>query len=310
MALSLVTPQPRPADAAEKRLGARIAPSIAYWFAAPSILLLVATLLLPILVVVALSFTDYELGALGLSFLGFENYAALADDATFWRSLKNTAYYTVLVVPGSVLLALLLAVLISGLSRGRRFYQIAFFLPVTSTLIAMATVWKYLLHGAIGPVNHLLVFLGFPALEFFGNPDLVMPALAIIGIWQLVGFNMVLFIAGLTAIPADLYEAAAVDGMDRPWERFFTVTLPLLGPTTMFVVVTSSITAFKVFDTVAVLTRGAPQGASDVLLYVTYLEGFQYFRIGPAAAMTVIFLGIIMVLSLLQARIIERRVHY
>ncbi|MGF7162431.1 multiple sugar transport system permease protein [Rhodoligotrophos appendicifer] len=293
-----------------RRLGATVAPGIAYWFAAPSVLLLIATLLVPIVVVIGLSFTDYELGALGLSFLGFDNYAELAKDPTFWRSLKNTAYYTVLVVPGSVLIALALAVVICDLSRGRWFYQIAFFLPVTSTLIAMATVWKYLLHGTIGPVNHLFAAVGLPRMEFFGDPTLIMPALAIIGVWQLMGFNMVLFIAGLTAIPADLYEAAAVDGIDRPWERFLTVTLPLLGPTTLFVVVTSSITAFKVFDTVAVLTHGAPQGASDVLLYTTYLEGFQYLRIGPAAAMTVVFLAIIMVLSLLQTRILERKVHY
>jgi multiple sugar transport system permease protein len=293
-----------------RRLGAHIGSGIAYWFAAPSIILLIATLLAPIVVVLALSLTDYELGARGLSFLGFDNYAALANDPTFWRSLRNTAYYVLLVVPGSVVIGLLLAVLVNDLTYGRRFYQIAFFLPVTSTLIAMATVWKYLLHGRIGPVNHLFAALGLPQVEFFGDPDLIMPALAVIGIWQLAGFNMVLFTAGLTAIPADLYEAAAVDGIDRPWERFFTVSLPMLGPTTMFVIVTTSITAFKVFDTVAVLTRGGPQGASDVLLYTTYLEGFQYLRMGAAAAMTVVFLAIILVLSLVQARVLERKVHY
>jgi multiple sugar transport system permease protein len=293
-----------------RRLGAEIAPGIAYWFAAPSIALLIVTLLLPILVVFGLSFTDYELGALGISFLGLDNYTALANDPTFWRGFRNTLYYVALVVPGSVLSGLLLAVLVNDLIRGRRFYQIAFFLPVTSTLIAMATVWKYLLHGRIGPVNHLLAALGLPQFEFFGDPELIMPALAVIGIWQLAGFNMVLFTAGLTAIPADLYEAAAVDGIDRPWERFFTVTLPMLGPTTMFVIITSSITAFKVFDTVAVLTRGGPQGASDVLLYTTYLEGFQYLRMGSAAAMTIVFLAIILVLWLVQSRLLDRKVHY
>lgn len=293
-----------------RRLGSNIGSSIAYCFAAPSVFLLFTTLLLPITAVIVLSFTDYELGALSLSFLGFDNYTALARDPTFWRSLKNTAYYVALVVPGSVIIGLVLAVLVSDLTRGQRFYQIALFLPVTATLIAMATVWKYLLHGRIGPVNHLFAALGLPQVEFFGDPDLIMPALAIIGIWQLAGFNMVLFTAGLTAIPADLYEAAAVDGVDRPWERFFTVTLPMLGPTTMFVIITSSITAFKVFDTVAVLTRGGPQGASDVLLYTTYLEGFQYLRIGAASAMTVVFLALILVLSLIQAKLLERKVHY
>ncbi|WEK52194.1 MAG: sugar ABC transporter permease [Candidatus Kaistia colombiensis] len=293
-----------------RRLGAEIAPAVAYWFATPSVILLVGTLLLPIAVMVTMSFTDYELGALDYSFLGFDNYATLWKDKAFWRALFNTIYYVALVVPASVVIGLLLAVMVNGLKHGRKLYQIAFFLPVTSTLIAMATVWKYLLHGTIGPVNHLLTAIGLPAMEFFGNPSLVMPALAIIGVWSLAGFNMVLFTAGLTAIPQELYEASAVDGIDNPIERFFTVTLPMLGPTTMFVVITTSITAFKVFDTVAVLTRGGPQGASDVLLYVNYLEGFQYMRIGLASAITVVFLGIILLLSLIQAKVLERKVHY
>jgi multiple sugar transport system permease protein len=308
--MTMVLSSRQRAPTARRRLGAEIAPSIAYWFATPSILLLVGTLLLPIVVMIAMSFTDYELGALEFSFLGFSNYVGLWHDATFWKSLHNTIYYVVLVVPSSVIIGLVLAVMVNGLKRWRGFYQVAFFLPVTSTLVAMATVWKYLLHGTIGPVNHLLTAIGLPALEFFGNPSLVMPALAIIGIWSLAGFNMVLFTAGLTAIPQELYEAASVDGIDSPIERFFSVTMPLLGPTTMFVIITTSITAFKVFDTVAVLTRGGPQGASDVLLYVNYLEGFQYMRIGVASAITVVFLGIILLLSLVQAKVLERKVHY
>lgn len=298
------------APVARRGLGADIAPATAYWFAAPSIFLLAGTMLLPIVVMITMSFTDYELGALDFSFVGFDNFVTLWGDNTFWRSLVNTLYYVALVVPTSVIIGLVLAVMVNGLKRGRRFYQIAFFLPVTSTLIAMATVWKYLLHGTIGPVNHLLTAIGLPAVEFFGDPSLVMPALAIIGVWSLAGFNMVLFTAGLTAIPHELYEASAVDGIDDPIERFFTVTLPMLGPTTMFVIITTSITAFKVFDTVAVLTRGGPQGASDVLLYVNYLEGFQYMRIGVASAITVVFLGIILLLSLIQAKALERKVHY
>jgi len=308
--MTMALPSSSIGRAARRRLGAEIAPSIAYWFATPSIILLVGTMLLPIVVMIAMSFTDYELGALDFSFVGFDNYLSLWGDKTFWRSLVNTAYYVALVVPASVIIGLVLAVMVNGLKRGRKFYQIAFFLPVTSTLIAMATVWKYLLHGKIGPVNHLFTAIGLPSMEFFGDPSLVMPALAIIGVWSLAGFNMVLFTAGLTAIPQELYEASAVDGIDNPIERFFTVTLPMLGPTTMFVIITTSITAFKVFDTVAVLTRGGPQGASDVLLYVNYLEGFQYMRIGLASAITVVFLGIILLLSLVQAKVLERKVHY
>jgi len=282
----------------------------AWWFALPASVLMLSTLLVPIAVVLVLSLTDYEMGAPELSFVGWDNYARLLYDAAFWHTLGTTVRYTLIVVPGSVILALALAVMVQSVSRGRKLYQCIFFLPVTATLVAMATVWKYLLHGRIGPVSHLLQSLGLPAFEFFGDPQLVLPALAAIGIWQLAGFNMVLFIAGLTAIPQDLYDAACVDGADRPLDRFFTVTLPLLGPTLLFVLVTSSITAFKVFDTVAVLTRGGPQGGSDVLLYHVYREGFQYMHTGSAAAMTVVFLALILLLSWLQAKVVDDKVHY
>lgn len=284
--------------------------SMAWWFAMPASFLMLSTMLLPVIVVTLLSFSNYELGMPDTGFVGIDNYVSVLSDAKFWHVLRNTVIYTLLVVPGSVIGGLFLAVLVQSVGKGRRIYQCLFFLPVTATLVAMATVWKYLLHGQIGPINQLLHALGLPQMEFFGDPGLVLISLAIIGIWQLAGFNMVLFIAGLVAIPEDLYDAARVDGADRPWDRFFTVTLPLLGPTMLFVIVTSSITAFKVFDTVAVLTRGGPQAASEVILYQIYLEGFQYLRTGSAAAMTVLFLACILVLSWLQTRLTERKVHY
>jgi len=308
--MSVETMQPVGRIARRRRLGAEMPGWIAYALAAPSVLLLLLLILLPIAVMLVMSLTDYRFGDLGFAFVGAENYRDIADDRTFWRALSNTFAYVAIVVPGSVLLGLLLAVMSNGLTRGRRIYQMIFFLPVTATVVAMATVWKYLLHGTIGPFNLLLQSLGLPVVDFFSDPDLVLTGLAIINIWSLAGFNMVLFAAGLTAIPSELYDAADVDGLDDPLDRFFSVTLPLLGPTTLFVIVTSTITAFKVFDTVAVITRGGPRGRSDVLLYTTYLEGFSYFRMGSAAAMTVVFLGIIMVCALIQTWVLDKKVHY
>ncbi|MEL6236563.1 MAG: sugar ABC transporter permease, partial [Pseudomonadota bacterium] len=185
-----------------------------------------------------------------------------------------------------------------------------FFLPVTTTLVGMAIVWNFVLHSKIGPVNALIVAMGFEPIGFFNDRDVVLVSLAVIALWQLIGFNMILFIAGLTAIPPDLYDAAAVDGADGWFDRFIRVTWPMLGPTTMFVVVTTSITAFKVFDTIVVLTSGGPRGASEVLLFSIYLEGFQYFRMGYAAALTVAFLTFILLFTLVQAWVINRNVHY
>lgn len=290
-----------------RRHGADLPALTAWGLALPSLVLLVGLMLLPIAIVVIMSFTDYVFGASDFNWVGIQNYASLWNDSVFWRALGNTLTYVCIVVPGAVGLGLLQAVMVRNLRHGRRIYQVLFFLPVTSTLVAMATVWKYLMHGTIGPINIFLKWLGFEAVEFFGDPALVLWALSIIGIWALAGFNMVLFTAGLTSIPDDLYDAASVDGLDHPLDRFSRITLPMLAPTTVFVVITSSITAFKVFDTVAVLTRGGPQGASDVLLYTTYLEGFQYLRMAPAAAMTVVFLVIILALALVQNRVLDRR---
>jgi multiple sugar transport system permease protein len=232
------------------------------------------------------------------------------SDPVFRRALRNTFLYVALVLPGAVVLGLFVAVLVHGRTRTRWVYQVIYFLPVTSTLIAMATVWQAILHPRLGPVNAALRFFGFNEVAFLSEPAFVLPTLAVIGIWQLLGFNMVLFMAGLSAIPRDLYEAAEIDGCKGGLDRFLTITWPLLGPTTMFVIVTTSITAFKVFDTVAVMTRGGPAGASEVLLYTIYLEGFQYFHTAYAAALTVIFLAIVLVFSAVQAFLLERRAHY
>jgi multiple sugar transport system permease protein len=279
-------------------------------FAFPAFVLLLVIDIVPLLVLLYLSFTNYELGALDTRFVGLDNFRKAMGDAVFRRSLGNTFVYVAIVLPLAVGLGLLIAVLLHSRKRTRSFYEVIYFLPVTSTLIAMATVWQFLLHPSLGPINGVLKALGFHEVAFLSEPSLVLPTLAAIGIWHLVGFNMVLFLAGLSAIPRDLYEAAEIDGCRSGIDRFLTITWPLLGPTTMFVIVTTSITAFKVFDTVAVMTRGGPMGSSEVLLYAIYLEGYQYFHMGYAAALTLVFLVFVLLFSIAQTFALERRVHY
>ncbi len=277
-------------------------------FALPATLLLAATVLAPLLVLLVLSLTNYELGAVEVRWLGLGNYAKAFGDPVFRRSIGNTLLYVAIVLPGGVLLGLGAALLVAGRTYSRGFYEVVFFLPVTATLIAMAAVWQFILHPRLGPVNALLKTLGLKEMAFLSDPALVLPALAAIGLWQIVGFNMVLFLAGLAAIPRELYAAASIDGAGGTVDRFLTVTWPMLGPTTLFVTVTTSITAFKVFDTVAVLTRG--ENGTEVLLYAIYLEGFQYFNMGYAAALTAVFLVFILCFSVMQALQLDRRVHY
>jgi len=274
----------------------------------PSGVLLLALYVAPMFCLFLLAFTDYEMGNVDIHWIGFSNFTHVLHDSVFRRSLWNTLIYVVMVVPVSIGGGLLIALLVHARTKTRTFYEIFYFLPVTSTLIAMATVWQFLLHPKLGPINTILKLIGLSAQNFLGDPTLMIATLAAIGVWQLIGFNMILFLTGLSGIPQEIYEAAAIDGVTNPVDRFFRVTLPMLGPTTLFVLVTTSITGFKVFDTVAVLTQGRNQ--SEVLLYDIYLEGFTYAKMGYASVLTLVFLLIIVGLSAWQASHMDKKVHY
>ena len=282
----------------------------AWLLSLPAIVLVFLFILLPVAAVIALGFTDFELGYAGFKFVGLENYTELLSDRTFKRSLWNTSVYTAIVTPVSIFMALGLAMLIEAEGIGRSFFRTAYFLPVASLLVAMATVWQYLLHPTIGPVNAMLSQIGIEGPNWLGASSTVLYGLSIIGIWQSVGFNLVLFLAGLTAIPRELYAAAEVDGARSGWDRFRLVTWPMLAPTTLFVTTISIINSVKVFETVKTLTEGGPNKSSEVLLFTIYQEGFVYLRVGYASAMTVVFLAILVVLMFLQYRIQDRQVHY
>jgi multiple sugar transport system permease protein len=289
-----------------RRLERRVA-----WFAtAPAVALLALLLFGPALAVAVFSLTDWQIGASSLRFLGFDNFRALFADRVFWKALSNTALYVAIVVPGTVVLGLVVALLIEARPALRSFYRAAHFLPVMSTMAAMAIVWGTMLHPTIGLVNRLLAELGISGVNWLRDERTVLPALAVIGIWQGFGFAMVLFVAGLKSIPQSLYDAAAVDGADGILDRLQTVTMPMLGPVTMFVLILSTKRAFEVFDTVRVLTQGGPNFASDVLLHRLYTESFDFMRTGYGAALTVVYLAIVMLLTLAQARLLDRRVHY
>jgi multiple sugar transport system permease protein len=287
------------------------AEALAGWaLAAPAAIALFVLLLGPSLALLALSFSDWELGVTSLTWIGLDNYAELLEDPTFLAALRNTLLYVAVVMPASIGIGLGAALLIEGGTRLRAAFRAAYFLPVVSLLVAMATAWQYLLHPTIGPVNRLLDLLGVAPVNFLGSSDWVLFSLCAIGVWENLGYVVVLFMAGLTAIPKELYAAAEMDGARSGWARFRLVTWPLLGPTTLFVVTITAIRCLRVFDTVAALTRGGPNKASEVLLHVMYKEGFTYFRIGYSAAITTVFLAVVLLLVLVQTRIMDRRVHY
>lgn len=278
--------------------------------AAPAVLALAVLLLLPTAALLGVSLTDMELGGPPLRWVGLDNYAELLRDAAFRQALSNTIVYVAAVLPVSVVAGLGIALLVETGARGRVLFRAVFFLPVVSLLVAMATAWEYLLHPTIGPVNQGLRLLGLAPVNWLGSSEWVLTSLCLIGVWENLGYVVVLFMAGLQAIPPELRAAAETDGARRGWDRFWLVTWPMLGPTTLFVVTITAIRCLRVFDTVAALTRGGPNGSSEVLLHLMYREGFTYFRIGYSAAITAVFLAVVLALVLLQTRLLERRVHY
>jgi multiple sugar transport system permease protein len=294
--------RPRPASLGEG--------AAAWLLNLPAIGAYLALLLIPTLAVAALSLTDYELGLPGANFAGLDNYAELLRDRGFAKAVGNTIWFVAFVAPASILAGLLLALLIEAGARGRTFFRAVFFLPVVSLIVAMATAWQYLLHPTIGPVNSALRALGLGTPNWLGSSDWVLTSLGLISIWENAGFNMVLIMAGLTAIPRELYAAAEIDGAKSAWERFRLVTWPLLGPSMLFVTIITTIRAIRTFDIVATLTQGGPNKASELVVFTIYQEGFTFLRMGYAAAMTMVFLAAVLVLMLIQTRLVERRVHY
>lgn len=288
-----------------------IAETLVGWtLAGPAMAFMWLLLFGPVIVVITLSFTDWTFGAPTLAWIGLTNYFEMLDDATFWISLQNTLAYVAFTVPTSVLLGLGVALLIEAGTSLRGFYRAIYFLPVTATLLAMAFVFQFAFHPTAGIINQTLTALGLPTTDWLKTPSTALFALGVIGIWQAIGLNMVLFLAGLKAIPRDLYEAAAMDGADGSWERFRRVTWPMLGPATVFVVTITAIRSFQVFDTIAVLTQGGPNKSTSVLLFQMYQEGFSFLRSGYAAALTCVFLVFVLLLTLLQVALQEKKTHY
>ncbi|EDP0066276.1 ABC transporter permease subunit [Campylobacter jejuni] len=277
-----------------------------FCFISPAVLLMLLFLILPIIWVIILSFSDYQLGNGDFHFVGLINYKALLKDPVFFTSVKNTLIYALIVLPLSVLGGLALALLIESKNSAKSFYRAVFFLPVMATLIAMSMVWEYILHPDIGIFNKFLALFGVNTINWLSNKDTVLYTLAGIGVWQQLDYNMILFTAGLMSIPTSVYEAAKLDGLNKT-QILFKITLPLLLPILFFVLIISSIKAFQVFDTVQVLTNGGPNHSSEVLLFTIYQEAFMFFRTNYASAISVIFLLFILILTLLKIKFLDKK---
>lgn len=244
-------------------------------------------------------------------FVGLDNYRTLLlDDPVFRQVLFNTSTYVLGTVPVRTALALLLAIALNQQLHGLSVFRAAYFLPTITSAVAAATVWRWIYEPNFGLLNSLLYAIGVQhPPTWLSSPAWAMPALIVLGVWQGLGFQMVIFLAGLQGIPTHLYEAAAIDGADW-WARFRHITLPLISPTTFFVLIISIIGSYQVFDSAFVLTEGGPGYATTTLVYYIYEYAFQFFKMGYAAAMAWILFAIVFVLTVLQFRLQARWVHY
>jgi multiple sugar transport system permease protein len=279
-----------------------------YLFILPNTLGLIVFFILPVLAAFVLGFVSWDL-VRPPQWVGLANYTALIHDPLFWNGVEMTIYYTLVSVPVSITLSLLLAVAVNSGLRERNLYRIAYCMPSVSMPVALALVWKWIYDPQFGLLDSVLSTLGLPQPPWLDDPAWAMPALIIMAVWGSLGYNMIVFLAGLQGISQELYEAASIDGAGT-MARFWRITVPLISPATFFVLIISMINSFQVFDQVYIMTQGGPGDATRVLGMLIYENAFQYFKMGYATAIAWALFALILVVTLLQIIGQKRWVYY
>ncbi|MES2162775.1 MAG: sugar ABC transporter permease [Pseudomonadota bacterium] len=279
----------------------------AWCFAGPALLVIGVFFFLPVLAALVMSLTDFDIYALAdlrnLRFVGLRNYAELLQTPLFWQALGNTLYFVVVGVPLSIAASLGAALLLhSRLTRFKGLFRTAFFAPVVTSLVAVAVIWRYLLHTRYGMINHGLELLGISPVDWLNDPHWAMPAIILFALWKNFGYNMIIFLAGLQSIPGDLYEAAGLDGAGV-WQQFRYITWPMLGPTLLMVSILSMSGYFQLFAEPYVMTQGGPVQSTVSVLYFMYEQGFKWWNLGAASAVAFVLFAIMFFVTLLQLRV-------
>lgn len=281
-------------------------------FIAPEVIGMLILSVFPLLFSLFLSFTEWNLvgGLSAIHFIGIDNFVNLFKDNHFILALKNNVLFTAGTVPLTMLLGIILSALIHKKLYGKTFFKVAFFIPYICSTVAIAAVWQALYHPSKGPLNQLLIQLGMShPPRWLVDTSFSLIAIMVIYVWQILGYQMIIFLAGMTNIPEELYEAATIDGATGI-QQFRRITVPLLGPTTFFLAITSTISSFKVFDMIKFLTNGGPNYSSTVIVYQIYEEGFERFKMGYASAMSWVLFLIIMLVTSITWITQSRKVHY
>jgi multiple sugar transport system permease protein len=282
---------------------------VGWAFAAPFVILFVVFLAFPILASFLLSFTSFGLrdiaNPVGTSVIGIKNYVDLFADPKFWKALFNTFYFVVVGVPVTLAIGLLIATALSrGVTRFRTAFRVGYYLPVITSIVAIAVVWRFLLNPDAGLINMLLSGLGIKGPAWLADPVFAMPSIIAMAVWRNLGFAMVVFLAGLQTIPATLYEAAGIDGAGR-WQAFRYVTIPMLRPTILFMTVITTIGYLQLFEEPFVMTLGGPLDSTLSITMYMYQQGFTFFHQGYASAIAYVLFVIVALIAFLQFKFLR-----
>lgn len=283
---------------------------MAWWFVGPALLVIGVFFFVPVLAALVLSVTDFDIYALAdwhnLRLVGLRNYVELLRSELFWRALGNTLYFVVAGVPLSIAASLGTALLLhSRVARFTAFFRTALFAPVVTTLVAAAVVWRYLFNTRYGWLNYALGGIGIGPIDWLGDPHWAMPAIIVFAVWKNFGYNMIILLAGLQAIPAELYEAARIDGASL-WRQFRDVTLPMLSPMLLMVGILTVAGYFQLFAEPYVMTQGGPLQSTVSVLYLMYEDGFKWWNLGSASAVAFVLFLLIFGVTGIQLRWMRR----
>lgn len=282
---------------------------IAWLLVAPSLIFMLIFTVYPVFRSVYLSLTKYRLGMQAPEFIGLENYINLAGSSLFWKVMGNTLYFALITIIPSMVVGLFLATIVNRKSRLTGFVRTAYFYPVVMPMIAIASIWMFIYMAKNGLFDQMLVSLGLEPMNVLSSKATVLPAMAFMYVWKEAGYLMVFFLSGIQSISDEVNEAARIDGADS-WTIFRKITLPLLAPTFLFVSTIALTNSFKLVDHVVIMTEGAPNNASTLLLYYIYQQGFTNFNYGVSSALTTVMLVLLMIVALPRFLSQDKKIHY
>lgn len=275
----------------------------------PALAFMLVFTVYPVLRSVALSMTKYRMGMPAPEWVGLDNYIRMANSSTFWKVMQNTALFALMTVLPSMAIGLGLALLVNRRGRHIGFIRTAYFYPSVMPMIAIASVWMFIYMARNGLFDQMMTTFGFGPQDVLSNRTTVLPALSFMYVWREAGYLLVFFLAGLQSINEDVLEAASIDGATG-WKSFRHITMPLLGPTMLFVSTIAFTNCFKLADHIIIMTEGAPNNASTLLLYYIYQQGFTNMNYGVSSTLTVIMLGLLLLVSLPRFFSQDKKIHY